>query len=60
MNKTAASAAQSAKCVLLHACSSQLRKHKQKLHIVYLTSWHIIVFLVINYEQLRTIEAKNP
>jgi len=40
VNKTAASAAQLAKCILLHAylcttASSQLRKNKQKLHIAY-------------------------
>jgi len=43
MNKTAASAAQLAKCILLHAysftiASSQLCENKQKLHIAYLTS----------------------
>jgi len=45
---TATSAAQLAKCVLLHAYSrsrttavnSQLRENKRKLHIAYLTSWH--------------------
>jgi len=48
VNKTAASAAQFAKCILLHVylcttasyCNSQLYKPKQKLHIAYLTSWH--------------------
>jgi len=40
MYKTAARAAQLAKCILLHAysrttVSSQLRKNKQKLHIAY-------------------------
>jgi len=44
MNKTAASARQLAKCILLHAdsrttASFQLRENKQKL-IAYLTSWH--------------------
>jgi len=44
MNKTAASAAQLAKCILLHpysrtTVSSQLRENNQKLHS-YLTSWH--------------------
>jgi len=43
MNKTAASAAQLAKCILLYAirynCNSQLREHKQNLHgIAYVTS----------------------
>jgi len=45
VNKTAASAAQFTKCILLHTysrttASSQLRERKQKLHIAYLTSWH--------------------
>jgi len=49
VNKTAASATQFAKCILLQAhsctnCSSQLHKHKQKLHILYLTSWHNSIF----------------
>jgi len=40
VNKTAASAAQLAKYILLHTsarttASSQLRKNKQKLHIAY-------------------------
>jgi len=40
VNKTAASAAQLAKCILLHAysqttASSQLRKNKQNLHFAY-------------------------
>jgi len=41
VNKTAASAAQLAKCILLHAysrttaSSQQLRENKQKLHIAY-------------------------
>jgi len=48
VNKTAASAAQLAKCILLHAsarttASSQLRENKQKLHIA-LTSWHNSIF----------------
>jgi len=49
VNKTAASSAQFAKCILLHAYSrtttgSQLREHKQKLHIVYLINWQINIF----------------
>jgi len=50
VNKTAASAAPLAKCILLHAsahtnnCSSQLRKNKQKLYIAYLTSWNNSIF----------------
>jgi len=50
MNKTAASAAPLAKCILLHAsartynCSSQLRENKQKLYIAYLTSWNNGIF----------------
>jgi len=50
MNKTAASAAQLAKCIFLHAysrttASSQLRENKKKLHTVaYLTSWHNSIF----------------
>jgi len=64
VNKTTASAAQFAKCILLHAysrstaaLSSQLREHKQKLHIpvAYLTSWHNNI---LGYK-LRTIEAEN-
>jgi len=40
VNKTAASAAQLAKCILLHAyssttASSQLRDNKQKLHTAF-------------------------
>jgi len=40
VNKTAASAAQLAECILLYAysrttASSQLRENKQKLHIAY-------------------------
>jgi len=40
VNKSAANAAQLAKCILLHAysrttASSQLRENKQKLHIAY-------------------------
>jgi len=38
VNKTAASAAQFAKCILLHAYSRynlQLREHKQKLHSLF-------------------------
>jgi len=43
VNKTAVSAAQLAMCILLHtysrtSASCQLRQHKQKLHIAYLTS----------------------
>jgi len=52
VNKTAASIVQFAKCILLHVrtykYSSQLCKHKQKLHVAYLTRAGIIVFLVIN------------
>jgi len=45
VNKAAASAAQLAKYVLLHAyscttASSQLCQYKQKLHTAYLRSWH--------------------
>jgi len=44
VNKSAASAAQLAKCILLHAysrisASSQLRENKQK-HISLIRSWH--------------------
>jgi len=60
MNKTAASAAQLAKCIFLHAyshrtASSQLRENKQKF-IAYLTSWHKSIFGF----QVRTTEAENP
>jgi len=41
--------------MLMYNCSSKLHKHKQKLHIAYLTSWHNSTF---GYK-LRTIEAKN-
>jgi len=49
VNKTAASAAQLAKRILLHALArttacSQLRENKQKLHIVYLISYHNSIF----------------
>jgi len=49
VNKTAAGAAQFAKCILLHTysrtnASSQLREKKQKLRIAYLTSWHNSIF----------------
>jgi len=52
VNKTAASAAQSTKCILLHAsarttASFQLRENKQKLHLLTLQAG-ITVFLVIN------------
>jgi len=44
VNKTAASAAHIAKCILLHAysCTTAVPScaRTQKLHIVYLTSWH--------------------
>jgi len=51
VNKTAASATQFAKCMLLHAyshttASSQLRENKQKLHTTYYQA-DITVFLVI-------------
>jgi len=49
VNKTAATAALLAKCILLHAfihvqLQLQVREHKQELHIVYLTSWHNSIF----------------
>jgi len=52
VSKTAASAAQLAKCILLHAyshttASSQLRENKLKLHVAYLHA-DIAEFLVIN------------
>jgi len=55
VNKTTASAAQLAKCILLHAysrttASSQLSENKQKLHIAYLPKWHNSIF----GEKLRT------
>jgi len=55
VNKTEASAAPLAMCILLHAysrtiASSHLRENKQKLHIAYLTSWHNSIF----GEKLRT------
>jgi len=44
VNKTAASAAQLAKCIMLRLFTYnrcfQLREHKQKLHVAHLTSWH--------------------
>jgi len=48
VNKTAASAAQSAKYILLHAysrttASSQLRENKQKLNN-WFNSWHNSIF----------------
>jgi len=55
VNKTAASAALLAKCILLHAysrttASSQLRELTNKNFIAYLTSWHKNIY---GYE-LRT------
>jgi len=57
VNKTASSASQLTKCILLHAysgttASSQLRENKQKLHIAYLIIWHNCIF--------GAIEAENP
>jgi len=48
VNKTAASAAPSAKCILLHAysrttASSQLRENKQMLNSRF-NSWHSSIF----------------
>jgi len=48
VNNTAASAAQSAKCILLHAytrttASNQLREYK-KTSYSFLTSWHNSIF----------------
>jgi len=37
----------------------QLHKHKQKINITYLTSWHNSIFGK-KKNRLRTIEAKNP
>jgi len=53
VKKTATSAAQLAKCILLHAysrttASSQLRVNTQKLHIAYLTNWQIEPIRLIN------------
>jgi len=61
VNKTAASAAQFAKCVLLYAYSCttadpSCTSTKQKLHIAYLKSWHNNIF----GHKLRIIEAENP
>jgi len=49
MNKTAASAAQLAKCILLHAysrkiASFQLRENNKNFK-AYLTSWHNSIFV---------------
>jgi len=49
VNKTAASAAQLAKCILhqaysLATASLQLCENKQKLHTASLTSWHNSIF----------------
>jgi len=60
VNKTAASAAQLAKCILLHAysrrtASSQQREHNQKLRIVF----NKLALQYFGYK-LRTIEAENP
>jgi len=56
-NKIAANTTQFAlhfaSCLFTYNCNSQLRKHKQKLHITYSTSWHTSMF---GYK-LRTIEA---
>jgi len=39
-----------ASCLFIYSCRSQLHKHKQKLHVAYLSSWHNSIF---GYE-LRT------
>jgi len=64
VNKTAASAAPLAKCILLHASSrcSQLRENRQKLHIAYLTNWNNNIFgykLRTDYKQLRLKSWKS-
>jgi len=56
VNKTAASSAQLAKCILIHAYSrttagSQLRENKQILYSLQYLTVGITVFLVINLEQ---------
>jgi len=56
VNKTAASAAQLAKCILLHAYSHtttsfQMRDNTQKDNSL-LNKWHKSIF-VINYEQIK-------
>jgi len=63
LKKSAVSATQLAKCILLHPYShtmqlpeSQLHEHKQNLHAANLTSWHNSIF---GYK-LKTIEAENP
>jgi len=54
VNKTAASVAQLANCILLYAYSrasaspSYAIENKQKLHVAYLTSCGMTVLLVIN------------
>jgi len=51
VHKTAASAAQLANCILLHAYSrttaapSKLRELKQKLHMVYSRNWYNILMI---------------
>jgi len=57
VNKTTASAAQLAKCILFHAysriiASFLLRENKQKLHIAYQQTGRT-VFLDINEEQIK-------
>jgi len=64
VNKTAASAAQSATCILLHAYSRttanfQLPENKQKLHTAF-EQTGITIFLVSIKNRLRTIEAEIP
>jgi len=62
VNKTTASAAQVyfASVLFTYNCSSQLREHKQKLHIAYLTSRYNSIFGYKIKNRLRTIEAENP
>jgi len=61
VNKTVESAKQVAECILLHSysctnCSSQLHKHKQKLHIAYLTSWRMRLKIL---KKLRTASLNS-
>jgi len=59
VNKTAASVAQIAKLILLHAYSQLLAPSCERTNrnfIAYLTSWHNSIF---GYK-LRIIEAENP
>jgi len=64
VNKIAASAAQLANCILLHAYSRTTAAPSclstNKNFIQFIQQAGITLSLVINYEQIKNKEAKNP